>query len=317
MTALATVIGRGVAASRPAAGSVPVGTLYYSTDTGAFERNNGSSWDSMASAGFTNPMTTQDDLIVGGASGAAARLAKGTDGQVLTVDPTTHHLIWATPSGGSALTVEEVDGSPTDSAITKIVFPNGSLGIASHVATYTPAASSGALVALHDETLATDTATLTYSPPGSGYRDLEARIDGRTDEAANNSVIWCRANADSGGNYDCLTVDHNVTGGLVATNTFAVAQLLAGYLPGTSAPSGTPGSVEALSRNYLGTTFHKEFTFLSGLKFGVSNGNLYRADRHGWWRNTAAITQLDFTIATAAKKFLTGTRFTVWGVKAS
>lgn len=45
-------------------------------------------------------MTTQDDLIVGGASGAAARLGKGTDGQVLTVDPTTHHLVWATPSGG-------------------------------------------------------------------------------------------------------------------------------------------------------------------------------------------------------------------------
>lgn len=47
-----------------------------------------------------NPMTTQDDLIVGGASGVPARLAKGSDGQVLTVDPTTHHLIWATPSGG-------------------------------------------------------------------------------------------------------------------------------------------------------------------------------------------------------------------------
>lgn len=37
--------------------------------------------------------------------------------------------------GGSALTVEEADGSPTDSAITKIVFPNDSVSIASHVAT--------------------------------------------------------------------------------------------------------------------------------------------------------------------------------------
>jgi hypothetical protein len=48
----------------------------------------------------TNPMTTQDDVIVGGASGAQTRLAKGADGQVLTVDPTTHHLVWATPSSG-------------------------------------------------------------------------------------------------------------------------------------------------------------------------------------------------------------------------
>ncbi len=44
--------------------------------------------------------------------------------------------------GGAALTVEEVDGAPTDAAITKIVFPNGTLGIASHIATYTPAGAA-------------------------------------------------------------------------------------------------------------------------------------------------------------------------------
>lgn len=45
-------------------------------------------------------ITTQDDLLVGGASGVLARLAKGSDSQVLTIDPTTHHLSWANPSGG-------------------------------------------------------------------------------------------------------------------------------------------------------------------------------------------------------------------------
>jgi hypothetical protein len=56
--------------------------------------------------GMTNPMTTQDDIIVGGTSGAPARLAKGSDGQVLTVDPSTHHLAWATPTATSgALTL--------------------------------------------------------------------------------------------------------------------------------------------------------------------------------------------------------------------
>jgi hypothetical protein len=56
--------------------------------------------------GMTNPMTTLDDIIVGGTvtGGVAApgRLGKGTDGQVLTVDPTTHHLLWATPGSGSS-----------------------------------------------------------------------------------------------------------------------------------------------------------------------------------------------------------------------
>lgn len=49
---------------------------------------------------MTNPMTTSQDIIVGGVSGAPGRLAKGSDGQVLTVDPTTHNLLWATPSSG-------------------------------------------------------------------------------------------------------------------------------------------------------------------------------------------------------------------------
>jgi len=46
-------------------------------------------------------LTTQDDIIVRDGTGPA-RLGKGSDGQVLTVDPTTHHLVWATPTGGSS-----------------------------------------------------------------------------------------------------------------------------------------------------------------------------------------------------------------------
>ena len=67
----------------------------------------------------------------------------GSFGQFLTGGTTPTAVLWGTAdqtaSGGGGLTVEEVDGSPTDSAVTKIVFPNGTLGIASHVATYTPA----------------------------------------------------------------------------------------------------------------------------------------------------------------------------------
>lgn len=44
---------------------------------------------------------------------------------------------------GTLTTVEEVDGSPTDSAVTKLVFPNGTLAIVGHVATYTPAGAGG------------------------------------------------------------------------------------------------------------------------------------------------------------------------------
>lgn len=52
-----------------------------------------------ASGGFTNPMTTVGDLILGGASGAAGRLGIGSTGQVLTVSGGT--AAWApAPAGG-------------------------------------------------------------------------------------------------------------------------------------------------------------------------------------------------------------------------
>lgn len=74
---------------------------------------------------MSNPMTTQDDLIVGGASGAATRLAKGTDGQRLTVDPATHHLAWADP-----VEVADILDLPTAETNTALVLaPDGAGGV--------------------------------------------------------------------------------------------------------------------------------------------------------------------------------------------
>jgi hypothetical protein len=50
---------------------------------------------------------------------------------------------WVPDSGGGGgLTIEEVDGSPTVAA-TKLVLPNGTLGVVGTVATYTPAGGGG------------------------------------------------------------------------------------------------------------------------------------------------------------------------------
>lgn len=101
-----------------------------------------------------------------------------TDGEVLTWSAGASAWGPAAPSGGggSALTVEEVDGSPTDSAVTKIVFPNGTLSITSHVATYTPAGGSAITIAEIDGTPSGTPSTLqfpngTITDQGSGvYR---------------------------------------------------------------------------------------------------------------------------------------------------
>ena len=65
-------------------------------------------------AGMANPMAEQDDLIVGGVAGAPARLAVGTGGQVLTVDPTSGHVAWDTPSGGGVIWAPLTNGAVPD-----------------------------------------------------------------------------------------------------------------------------------------------------------------------------------------------------------
>lgn len=55
-----------------------------------------------ATGGMSNPMTTSQDIIVGGASGTPGRLAVGSEGQVLTVS--SGNVAWAAASGGGGVT---------------------------------------------------------------------------------------------------------------------------------------------------------------------------------------------------------------------
>jgi hypothetical protein len=58
----------------------------------------GPSGASAGGGGFTNPMTALDDVIIGGAAGAAARLAKGANGTYLGING-SGHLAYGTPAG--------------------------------------------------------------------------------------------------------------------------------------------------------------------------------------------------------------------------
>lgn len=86
----------------PAASASGKLTLYANSD-GSLHYINSAGTDSplATGAGFANPMTTQDDVIVAGTSGTPTRLPKGADNQVLGIDPGTHHLTYINGGGGS------------------------------------------------------------------------------------------------------------------------------------------------------------------------------------------------------------------------
>lgn len=60
---------------------------------------------------LSNPMTTAEDVIVGGASGVPERLAVGSDGDVLTV--TAGAVGWAAGGGGGIDSGTSFPGSPS------------------------------------------------------------------------------------------------------------------------------------------------------------------------------------------------------------
>lgn len=62
MSTLQTVLSRGIAASRPTAATTPIGALYYSTDVGITERNNGTTWDVFSGFGLIQEQLLGSDV---------------------------------------------------------------------------------------------------------------------------------------------------------------------------------------------------------------------------------------------------------------
>lgn len=95
---------------------LPAGTI---SDTDNFPRENTSDVDAKITASqisaFVAPITTKGDLLTRDAS-ANARLAVGTNGQVLTADSTqTLGIKWATPTGSTNLNFSASSGAPQQS----------------------------------------------------------------------------------------------------------------------------------------------------------------------------------------------------------
>lgn len=120
-------------------------------------------------AGMTNPMTASGDVIVGGASGAPARLPAGTNGYVLTL--ASGSPVWAASSSGFAnpmTTLGDLIAGGASGAGSRIAIGSSGyvLTVVSGVPAWAPSAGGGA-------SWGTITGTL------SGQTDLQAALDAK------------------------------------------------------------------------------------------------------------------------------------------
>lgn len=104
-----------------------------------------SAWTAYGGGGFSNPMTTSGDIIVGGSGGAATRLPIGAEGRVLKVS--SGALVYAEESGGggpefipgaqSVMELRAADNSSSFSVLGYSGQPTGVGGSASAISTTT------------------------------------------------------------------------------------------------------------------------------------------------------------------------------------
>ena len=272
---------------------------------------------------LTNPMTTPADLIVGGTAGAPARLAKGSDGQVLTVDPSTHLLVWATPATGAVATDPIWDaagdlavGSGADTAV-KL-----SKGSNSQVLTVDPAdsavkwkdpAAGGGDQLIEEQTVgAGGVASVTFSAIPGTFKTLLLEFEART-ENATPKELWLTFNGDGGANYTGFWLRFIYGGASTPDGATGMTHVRVAWLIPSGVTAGQAGVSRTIFPNYARTTYYKVATSNLWYCGGGSIGDLQVW--HAWhqWLNTAAITSL--TLTPTDSDIAEGSYFALYGIK--
>lgn len=256
------------------------------------------------SGGMTNPMTTAGDIIVGGSSGTPGRLAKGSDGDVLTIDASTHLPVWDAAGG-----VTEITDLPTSETDTDLVLhPDGAGGV-EWGADATGGGGGGDLTKLAETILGSDAANITITGISGAYKDLIVVWEAREDAAVDIDFLYMRlgnGSIDTGSNYTYVR-EYNGSAGGTNTNTGDTKGDV-GTVTGNSSPAGAFASGRLEILDYASTTKRRNWmgqSYQSGT--GVYTGTVFGA----WTNASAAIDQV--RIYSPSGNLKAGSRLALYG----
>lgn len=296
-------------------------------------------WEVPAGSGFSNPMTTEGDIIYGGASGVATRLAAGTSGDVLQTNGSGSAPSWVSPSGGSSAFSALTSG--TNTAMAALVGsgatlePTGSGVIEANElsgVTVSGTPSSGQVLT------ATSSSAADWQTPGGGgggavtqiaqvvvgsggqasidftsipntYTNLKLVLSGQ-------SALGFPVTDPLNVNFNADTTSNQYSWGLVSNGSYTsgnnVDFATAGLLPTNNIGSGTlAGTVSIEIAGYANVTGvdSKGFASIFG-SVGSSGGVMGNAG--GSWSSGAAISSIQLTLGSASN-FRQGCIATLYG----
>ena len=164
--------------------------------------------------------------------------------------------------------------------------------------TYTPIATT---------TVGTATSSVVFSSIAGTYTDLVISYECFTTAGGARDVA-VRFNSDTGSNYSSTFLSGNGTSAVSARES-SQTRMMVDY-SGVSTTVNTAGIGLLNIMNYSNTTTHK--TVLSRCSAGAAGVD----ESVGLWGSTAAITSITFDIP-STQTFSTGSRFTLYGIKAA
>lgn len=238
-------------------------------------------------------------LAARSAARIVGRLYYATDTSALYRDNGTS---WDTLSLGAALTVREVDGTPSDSAVTVIEFPNGTLTIVGHTATFAPAGGGANGPVLLEQHTASSSASLDFTSfISSDYDEYGIEIVGLI-PASNNVPLWLRFSTDGGSTWQTTTYywSHSNTqiGGTgVGSNgqSNVGAILMWGDSSNNGAASGGLPGVSMSARLFQPqSASNYKIVKGEGVASYQPNSGYYQFSMGGMWLSATAINALQF-----------------------
>ena len=169
------------------------------------------------------------------------------------------------------------------------------------------------------ESIATYTATgsvstISFTSIPSTYKHLQIRFLARCSRSDYTvAALYARFNSDSGSNYSGHYLGGNGSSAFAyggANYNFAPAGLVSGTNVTASIFAG--GVIDVL--DYQNTDKYKTVRSLAGFNYNTTGSGDEINLQSGNWRNTNAITSIDFTLETSAN-FLQYTQFALYGIK--